>query len=130
MKRRKRSWRSVPKLEMAAMIDVVFLLLVFFLVTVNPVDTLSRLDASRPRFEGEPDLSTLRIGVWQRGYTFNDKRMSVAGLDKALAKLASFSEKPGIVITCAGDSPHEGLVQALDLCAKNGLRKLSVASTP
>jgi biopolymer transport protein ExbD len=102
MKRRKRRWRSVPKLEMAAMIDVVFLLLVFFLVTVNPVDTLSHLDASRPRFEGEPDLSTLRIGVWQ----------------------------PGIVITCSGDSPHEGLVQALDLCAKNGLRKLSVASTP
>jgi biopolymer transport protein ExbD len=130
MKRRNRSWRSVPKLEMAAMIDVVFLLLIFFLVTVNPVDTLAHLDVSRPRFGGGPDLSTLRIGVWQHGYTFNDKRMSVAGLDKALARLASFSGQPSIVITCEGASPHEGLVRALDLCAKNGLRKLAVASTP
>lgn len=120
---------AAPALQMAPMIDVVFLLLVFFLIVTRPVDILSHLDVSRPRIEGgDRPLSTLRIEVLPAGHVLNGKPVSLGEMDRVLERLSGYSKHITVVITCAPDSPHDGLVQALNLCSKNGLKDLSLVS--
>ena len=44
----KRKEQDQPKLDMTPMIDVVFELMIFFIVTIKQEDILSRLNANRP----------------------------------------------------------------------------------
>jgi len=48
MAKRERAKGEAVKLEMTPMIDVVFQLLIFFIVTLKQEDILSHLDVSRP----------------------------------------------------------------------------------
>jgi len=68
------------------------------------------------------------IGVFADGFTINDRPMNPEALDRMLNKLAGYSRTQTILIKCAPDSPHERLVDILDLCAKNKLENLSVLS--
>ena len=132
-KNRSRSRGSDPKLEMTPMIDVVFQLLIFFIVTLKQEDILSHLDVSRPApdpnqkpIEKIEDLLT--ITVYRKGFVMDGRKVNVDILDQRLTKLASFSKSLSIVIKCTGDSPHQHLVELLDICAKNQLTNLSVFS--
>ena len=132
---RKRKGIDAPEgeLEMTPMIDVVFQLLIYFIVTIKPVDVVTNLDVFRPAPNPNqpPDTkppNLLRIGVYQDGYTLNDNPVSLDAMDTALARIARIDAGQTIMITVSAFSEHGALVRALDLCAKNGLRSLSVVS--
>ena len=115
-RKRKRPEGSPAELEMTPMIDVVFQLLVYFIVP----------DKNTPPDQKPPTL--VRIGVDPDGYTVNDVPASPELLDQALGKVASIDAGQTIMITVSAFSEHGMLVKALDLCAKNGLKSLSVVS--
>ena len=132
---RKRRGIDAPEgeLEMTPMIDVVFQLLLSFIVTIKPVDVVTNLDVFRPAPNPNqpPDTkppNLLRIGVYQDGYTLNDNPVSLDAMDTALARIARIDAGQTIMVTVSAFSEHGALVRALDLCAKNGLRSLSVVS--
>ena len=115
------------------MIDVVFQLLIFFIVTLKQEDILAHLDVSRPMPDPEQkpiekieDL--LVITVYQKGFVLDGRKVDRDTLDQRLSKLASFSRDLSIVIKCTGNSPHQYLIELLDICAKNDLSNLSVFS--
>lgn len=133
-KRRVRKPADSGELNMTAMIDVVFQLLIFFLVTQKPVDTLANLDVFRPSPEKKQEqLQTppkmIRVQIYPDGFTINDRPVGLPELDGLLHKLAGIDTKQTIMIMCAAQSKHEDLVRVLDLCAKSGLVNLSVVST-
>lgn len=122
-----------PEIPMTPMIDVVFQLLIYFIVTMKPVDVVANLDVSRPSAEKTAEdqrvpPKLIRIVVFPDGYTINDKQVSAQELDALLSKLAALDKNQTILITCGSLSPHKYLVKVLDLCAKSGLRNLSVLS--
>jgi biopolymer transport protein ExbD len=119
---------GAAKIEMAAMIDVVFLLLIFFVVTMKPPEVLARLDASRPQPGGDSDPAIVRIDVSADGYVVNGKAVSEAELDHGLTRIGRISTTPHVLIVCETHSLHSGLVRVLDLCTKARLRNVSVAS--
>lgn len=129
---RKRPEVTEPALSMTPMIDVVFQLLIYFIVTAKPIDVITNLDVFRPapdpttKVDKPPNL--VRVGVYQDGYTVNDTPVSPERLDAALGKVASLDAGQTIMITVSAISKHGALVKALDLCAKNGLKSLSVVS--
>ena len=133
IKQRKRKGGENPKLEMTPMIDVVFQLLIFFIVTLEQEDILSHLDISRPAPESdkppeEQPEDLLTILVYESGYVLKGKRVSLDELDRKLTRLSSFSKNISVIIKCTGGSRHSTLVKLLDRCAKAGLRNLSVFS--
>ena len=132
MRRKKKNKGEAAKLEMTPMIDVVFQLLIFFIVTLKQEDILSHLDVSRPAPDPtvikEPDVEMLTIMVYRDGYIMNGRRISRGVLDKRLTRIASFSKDVSVVIKCMPDSPHARLITLLDICAKTGLENLSVFS--
>ncbi|MGN0827290.1 MAG: ExbD/TolR family protein [Kiritimatiellia bacterium] len=121
-----------PKLEMTPMIDVVFQLLIFFIVTLKQEDILSRLNANRPapdtnaKSDSQPDVTSIDIG--KQGFLLNKDYVDYRTLSARLKQLSSYSKTSSIIIRCTGDSPHRYLVQALDLCSKYGMTNLSIFS--
>ena len=127
--------RRVPddlKLEMTPMIDVVFQLLIFFIVTLKQEDILSNLEALRPQPDPSPpkeiqkDPITVLIG--RQGFFFEGAILTEAQLKNNLLRIARLDPNSMIIVKCTGDSAHGNLVRALDICNSVGLRKLSVFS--
>lgn len=134
MRRSRRRPVEDIKLDMTPMIDCVFQLLIFFLVSMKFEDIIAHLDVYRPSPDPNrpvtppPDTEMVTIGVFSDGFTINDKPMGLESLDRMLNKLAGYSQTQTILIKCAPDSPHQKLIELLDLCAKNRLSNLSVLS--
>ncbi len=120
-------------LPMTPMIDVVFQLLIYFLVTMKPMDVTTNLDVFRPAAEktaSQQDMpKLLRISVFPNGYTLNDKEVDLTTMDDFLAKLAALDKNQTVLIMVTALSTHDRLIKVLDLCAKWGLKSLSVIST-
>jgi len=121
-------------LPMTPMIDVVFQLLIFFIVTIKPIDVMAHLDVTRPspdekRERLEVPKNLIRIGIHFDGFSINDRAVSESGLSDLMGKLADLDPNQTILIMASAASPHEFLIKALNLCARHGLSNLSVIST-
>lgn len=120
------------KVEMTPMIDVVFQLLIFFVVTLKQEDILSRLMASRPapdpnaKKESQPDLINIEINKY--GFVIKGNKVSVEGLDRQMSRYAKMSTSANVLLRCTADSKHMHLVQALDICSKYKMKNLSIFS--
>ena len=125
-----------PQLDMTPMIDVVFELIIFFVVTIKQEDLFTRLNANRPApsnsqsNSNESDTTvTIEIG---RGpdanglLVYNKRPVRRSELDQNLREVARTSKKTPIIIKCAEDSPHKALVDALDICYRNELFSVSI----
>ena len=119
--------------SMTPMIDVVFQLLIYFLVTFTTPDVLAHLDISRPapdktQTEQRTPPKMIRVNIYADGFSLNGRAVSRTELHSILNRLASFSKSQTVLITCAGESEHAKLIDVLDICAESGLSKLSVVS--
>ena len=98
------------------------------------MDVYANLNVFRPSPEktnvSDPSSKNMiRIQVFPEGYTINERDVSARQLENLLNQLAADSKSQTILIMCANASPHEKLVEVLDLCAKVGLNNLSVVSS-
>ncbi len=122
-----------PEIPMTPMIDVVFQLLIYFIVTMKPVDVVAHLDVFRPSAEASKEQNEappklIKILVLPDGFTINERPVNLRELERLLDKLGALDPNQTILITCGSLSPHRGLVRVLDLCSKSGLKNLSVLS--
>ena len=124
-----------PKLEMTPMIDVVFELLIFFVVTIKQEDIFSKLNANRPApstgsSSSESDTTvTIEIGRGRDAngvIVYNRREVRRQELDQNLREVARTSKKTPIIVKCTEDSPHKALVDVLDICYRNELFSVSI----
>ena len=117
---------------MTPMIDVVFLLLVFFIVTLQQQDILAGLIAFRPSppqiREELPEIELITVTVYQGGFMVNGIKVDLNTLDRRLAVIANSNPSSPIIIKCMDNSLHQDFVQLLDVCQKNDMSNLSVFS--
>jgi len=120
------------KLEMTAMIDVVFQLLIFFIVTLKQEDILSQLDVMRPApdpdAKEETQIEPIKILIGVRGFVFGGRPMSEGELNTSIARVAKYNRNATVMIQCTMDSDHRWLIKALDICTRNEMTKLAVFS--
>lgn len=130
MKRRFMDEGKKNDLPMAPMIDVVFLLLVFFILTIAPMDYISHLEVFSPRTDPSPSLKppppVLQIAVHETGFSLNRKVVSFEGLEQLLGKLAGLDNRQSVLVICSPQSSHDQLVRVLDLCNRLEMKNLSV----
>ena len=125
-----------PQLDMTPMIDVVFELIIFFVVTIKQEDLFTRLNANRPAPASSTSSSnesdtTVTIEI-DRGrdangvIIYNKREIRRKELDQNLKEVARTSKKTPIVIKCTEASPHKALVDVLDICYRNELHSVSI----
>ena len=127
---------EAAKLEMTPMIDVVFQLLIFFIVTLKPEDLLSRLNVSRPapdkdaNPEEQPELVNITVfdGGPGRSYLWKGRPVTLKGLRRTLTSIAAYSPTTTVIVKCDSRSKHGDLVKLLDVCSEAGLENISVFS--
>ncbi len=134
MARKRKREQIEAQLEMTPMIDVVFQLLVFFVLTIKPEPIFAQLDVSRPapdpdaQKEDPPD-DMINITVFKGNrIVLANTVVSFETLESKLAQLAQYSTTQTVLIKCMGDSEHRTLISVLDICAKVQLKNLSVFS--
>ena len=123
---------------MTPMIDVVFELIIFFVVTIKQEDLFTKLNVNRPApasssssSDSEDITVTIEIGrrfdkSAQGVIIYNKREVLRKELDTNLRDVARTSKKTPIIVKCATDSPHKALVDVLDICYKNELYSVSV----
>ena len=124
-----------PQLDMTPMIDVVFELIIFFVVTIKQEDLFTRLNANRPApssgaAQQESDTTvTIQIGKGSDAngvLAYNSRAVNRTELDQNLREVARTSKKTPIIVRATGDSPHKALVDVLDICYRNELFSVSI----
>ena len=124
-----------PALDMTPMIDVVFELIIFFVVTIKQEDIFSKLNANRPAPSTSPSSSesdttvTIEIGRGRDAngvLVYNKREVRRQELDQNLREVARTSKKTPIIVRCTEDSPHKALVDVLDICYRNQLFSVSI----
>lgn len=128
MKRRFRLDHPASELPMTSLIDVVFLLLVFFLLSAPPPNVLAHLNVLRPSGAPGPDAPALRLEIQPDGYTLNARPVTESELRHHLVRLGSLDPDQMVVMVSGSDAAHSRLVQALDICSEAGLTRISVLS--
>ena len=125
-----------PALDMTPMIDVVFELIIFFVVTIKSEDLFSRLNANRPApasgasDSNESDTTvTIQIGQGRDAngmIVYNGRAVKRAELDQNLREVSRTSKKTPIIVRAEEASPHKALVDVLDICYRNELFSVSI----
>ena len=121
-------------MDMTPLIDVVFLLLIFFMVSTT-FDTTSQLKIQLPEAEQEesaapPRKLNLLIDAEGRFY-LNSRELNnsrAATLEAALERALADGPLP-LVIQSDAASPVQSLVTAMDVVGRLGLRQVSIATT-
>ena len=121
-----------PKAEMTPMIDVVFQLMIFFVVTIKQEDIYSKLNANRPApnqsSSSESNDTQIKIDIGFSGLIFNGRGVRMNELKSNLKQLSATSKNATVLIRCTLDSPHGRLVDVLDACNQYGMHNLSIFS--
>lgn len=123
-----------PEINLTSLIDVVFLLLIFFMVsTTFEQHAMLRLDlpeAQTAESESVPDVVELiitdegRLYVGERALV-DDRR---ATLQAAIAEQFEANPDAVLVIRADGEAPHRLVVRALDSAAAEGINRVSIAT--
>ena len=120
-----------PQLDMTPMIDVVFELIIFFVVTIKQEDLFSKLNANRPapatsNASNDENDTQVKIDIGSGGLVFNGRMMNMKQFDQSMREISKTSKSAIVVIRCTLDSPHKYLVDALDTCNKYRMFNVSV----
>ena len=140
-KKSKKNRGGDAQLEMTPMIDVVFQLLIFFIVTLNQPDILSQFDALRPAAQesrdvvDQPASITIKgfpshpgLGAYMFGNDATRRTVTLEQLRGFAGQMAKANRNQSVIVNCTDTAPHGCLVRVLDLLADAGLRSVSVFS--
>jgi len=105
---------------MASMTDIVFLLLIFFMITstlVSPNALKVLLPNSSSKTTGKQTVSVTITP--ELTFHVNAKFVNADGLESALQTLLQGEEKPGIILHADKSVPLEYAVKVMDIANKN-----------
>ncbi len=118
-------------MEMTPLIDVVFLLIIFFMVSTVFVDFSRRMDINLPTSKSsiiDENPKTLEIEMAKdKKISLAGKSVTILGLEQALGKLDTKSKKQTAVIRADKDIPYGEVIQVMGLLQKSGVPDISVA---
>lgn len=112
------------------MIDVMFILIIFFLVTAAYSEMESEMDIALPHArEAHPvdrGPRDIVVNITRDGViVVNREPMSPAALLSALRRLAEIDRDQGVIIRADGQSLHEHVIHVMDLCRQAGIVNVS-----
>ncbi len=109
--------------SMSSMTDIVFLLLVFFLLT-SPAITPDALDLILPKAKGKTsNVQKASVSITKDGAYYVDKeRVSEYSIESELKKTLAGQEEPTIILRAEEGVPIEDAVFVMDIANKNNFK--------
>ncbi len=109
--------------SMSSMTDIVFLLLVFFLLT-SPAITPDALDLILPKAKGKTsNVQKASVSITKDGAYYVDKeRVSEYSIESELKKVLAGQEEPTVILRAEEGVPIEDAVFVMDIANKNNFK--------
>ncbi|WP_288371064.1 biopolymer transporter ExbD [uncultured Marinobacter sp.] len=121
--------------DLTPLIDVVFLLLIFFMVSTTFARE-SHLEVELPQASGDPatpsEVHQIDVVINAEGqYILNDRTLvnnRRETLERGVRELAEGDSNLPFIITADARTPHEFVVRAMDVAGRLGFAKLSITT--
>ncbi|MBO3117313.1 biopolymer transporter ExbD [Winogradskyella sp. DF17] len=112
--------KVTPEFNMASMTDIVFLLLIFFMIASTLVTT-SAIDIILPKASGKTEnKKSIAVSIKKDlTYYIDEKRVGESVLENELISLLSSKDKPTIVLRAEKSVPVENVVKVMDIANRN-----------
>jgi biopolymer transport protein ExbD len=124
-----------PEINLTPLIDVVFLLLIFFMVSTT-FEHQSRIQIELPEATAQPNKpedESLEILIDAQGrYFLGDQQVvntELKTLKGAIRKAVGEREAMPVIIRADARTPHQAVVRALDATSQLGLVHISLATS-
>lgn len=133
MKFRRRRERESVEINLASLIDVVFILLLFFVVTTTFTrETQLKVDLPEADSGAVAEQQMLEILISADGtYALNGKpllRNDLQGLQAALNDASGGDTHLAVTISADANTPHQAVVTAMDAAGKLGFAHLRITT--
>ena len=124
-----------PDLNMTSLIDVVLLLLIFFMLSTKFIDE-GRLQIRLPSAGVAPDAESTRDAIEiavtaEGGYRVNGRPLinnSPDTLATALGRVAQGNRGMPVTIRADARAMHQSVVTAMDIAGRAGYRQINIAT--
>jgi biopolymer transport protein ExbD len=130
----KRQNREAVDVNLTPLIDIVFLLLIFFMVSTTFTKenhlSIDLPEATAEASETQPQAIEILISA-SGEYSINDQTLINHQLDtlkRGLQKALANRQTAPVVITADAKTPHEAVVRAMDAAGQLGLVNLSITT--
>ena len=126
----RRQRRRVGGIDISPMMDMTFILLIFFIVT----STFTRetgIDVSKPKASTVKELSkeSILIGITRQGTIhINETQVNLSTLNTVLRQMMAESPDRPVIIVSDRDAPNGVVVDILDECNLAKVRKVSISA--
>jgi biopolymer transport protein ExbD len=114
-----------PTFNMSSMTDIVFLLLIFFMLSSTLV-TVSAIDVLLPKAGGKTENSTsVAVTITSKSLFYIDKtKVSFSQLESEILKKVGNDQQKTIVIRGDKDVPYKNVMQVIDIANRNKLKMI------
>jgi biopolymer transport protein ExbD len=126
---------DLPVLNLTPMVDIVFNLLIFFMVSTQFVDLEKKVDLSVPEVGGTAGLNEVQrsktINVFRDGsITLDSQPVNVNELRSLLA--TAHRQYEGLQVTIRGDAaaPYQCVAGVMTACRQAGIAEMGIAVAP
>ena len=118
-------------LQLTSLIDVVFLLLIFFMVSTSFVDFTRRMDIQLPQSKKSAEVARaenflLEIGM-ERKLTLNGKEITIDALERRLLEARRAPGRLTVIIKADKRLDYGFVVRIMGISFSAGIRDISVA---
>ena len=129
----RRKERETSQLDMTPLVDVVFNLLIFFMLSTTFVTTpgikINLPEASSKELKVQE--KEVRIALTKKGRIYlNRKLVTLDDVRKILKQKARINPKMLVIIQADEQVTHGKVVQIMDIAKSSGLNKLAIATRP
>lgn len=121
-----------PEFNMSSMTDVVFLLLIFFMIASTLAKQLNTIEVKLPQAEGKTEnRSTVAVTITNANQYFIDsEKVTKRRLENQLISILSTMETPSIVLRTEKKVAINEVVYVMNIANRNGIKVVLAVETP
>jgi biopolymer transport protein ExbD len=128
------SQQGRPEIQMAPLIDIVFLTLIFFMTLSVFAQLESEINISVPKSQTAKEVmrspGEIIINVTAEGkFIVNQKLLDAQELESMLVKVSTLFPDQPVIIRADENAMHKHIVRVLDACAGANIWDISFAAT-
>ena len=114
-----------PTFNMSSMTDIVFLLLIFFMLTSTLV-TVSAIDVLLPKAGGKTEnSSSIAVSITDKSLFYIDKtKVSPVDLESEILKKIRTDKQKTIIIRGYKEVPYRNIMKVIDIANRNKLKMI------
>lgn len=132
----RRARKEEPELNLIPLIDIVFMLLIFFIVTTT-FNRDTEININLPTANSDPlkvDEKVVEISIDGEGrFYINQQEVintEVETVKRALQKAAGELKDPPLIISADAKTPHQSVITAMDAARQLGFVHITFATQP